>query len=226
LSSRQAHSQGITKETDENPEDESTILEKDWVTPSPKPQPVDQDSSIDEQMEWDSEDDESLTLWEQCGNPWGDIGQNEDDNVLISPYGGLNLPLEAMTGLAAPRFNSNPFIEGSPYVLTHHLPSMGIRVLKLTRDVIAMRPWGLTVKRHEFGGACLVSAVDPISPAAGAVSGYPYCIIYFKPLCENDYRYSHLPFILIHHFSGGYWRSSLIWQQFSGTTFERYDPLC
>jgi len=168
LWSRQAYSQVVAKETDENPEDESTILESHWVTPSPKPQPAEQDSSFGEQMEWDSEDDESVTLWEQCGNPWGDIGQNEDDHVLISPYGGLDSPLKAITGLAVPRFNSNPFVEGSPYVQTHHLPSMGIRVLKLTRDVIAMRPWGLTVKRHEFGGACLVSVVDPISPAAAA----------------------------------------------------------
>jgi hypothetical protein len=39
----------------------------------------------------------------------------------------------------------------------------------LRRDPVASRPWGLRVVWDEFGQACLVESVDPISPAAAAV---------------------------------------------------------
>ena len=120
--------------------------------------------------ESDFEDDESSALWEQCGNPWGDIGVTEEDHVIITPCSGLN-PIEVtIASLALPTFNANPFDGNSPYRQTHQPPEVGVRALKLKRDVMAMQPWGLSFKRHEFGGACLVTSVDSISPAAAAVS--------------------------------------------------------
>ena len=89
---------------------------------------------------------------------------------MIAPYSGLNPTEVVIASLALPRFNTNPFDENSAYRQTHQKPEMGVRALKLKRDVMAMQPWGLSVKRHEFGGACLVTSVDPISPAAASVS--------------------------------------------------------
>ena len=120
--------------------------------------------------ESDSEYEDSSTLWEQCGNPWGDIGITEEDHVIITPCSGLNPTEVTIASLALPAFDSNPFDENSPYRQTHQQPEVGVRALKLRRDVMAMQPWGISFKRHEFGGACLVTSVDPISPAAAAVS--------------------------------------------------------
>lgn len=148
------------------------------ITPSPKPQhdpnqgPHQKAAGAFPETieESDFEDDESSTLWEQCGNPWGDIGVTEEDHVIITPCSGLNPTEITIASLALPTFSSNPFDENSPYQQTHHPPEVGVRALTLKRDVMAMQPWGLSFKRHEFGGACLVTSVDSISPAAAAVS--------------------------------------------------------
>jgi len=71
------------------------------------------------------------------------------------------------------RFVANPFEEGSPYHDTHKSPSRGgYSVLRLMRDRTSLRPWGFTVRLHEFGGACLVDSIEPSSPAESAVSVY------------------------------------------------------
>jgi len=148
------------------------------ITPSPKPQHASKEGMNskaatafpDTTEESDFEDKESSTLWEQCGNPWGDIGVSEEDHVIITPCSGLNPTEVAIASLALPTFNINPFDENSAYRQTHQRPEVGVRALKLKRDVMAMQPWGLGFKRHEFGGACLVTSVDSISPAAAAVS--------------------------------------------------------
>lgn len=68
------------------------------------------------------------------------------------------------------RFVANPLEEGSPYHATHRSPARGgYSVLRFTRDRMGMRPWGLTVRNHEFGGACLVDSIEPLSPAENAV---------------------------------------------------------
>ena len=114
-------------------------------------------------------DDAEAVIWELCGNPWGNFGQREDDVVLISPLDGLNVSALERINIASPRFNAAPFREGSSYTETHRNPSKGLRVLKLTRDAMDRRPWGLTIKWHEFGGACLVDTIAPLSPADAAV---------------------------------------------------------
>ena len=153
-------------------------VSKARITPSPKPQSnlnhrSHQKAAVafpETMEESDFEDDESSTLWEQCGNPWGDIGVTEEDHVIITPCSGLNPTEVTIASLALPTFNANPFDENSPYRQTHQPPEVGVRAVKLKRDVMAMQPWGLSFKRHEFGGACLVTSVDSISPAAAAVS--------------------------------------------------------
>ena len=35
---------------------------------------------------------------------------------------------------------------------------------------MSLKPWGFTVRLHEFGGACLVDSIESLSPAEAAVS--------------------------------------------------------
>ena len=156
----------------------ASSVTKARITPSPKPHHHPKqgphhkaaDAFPETTAESDFEDEESTLWWEQCGNPWGDIGVTEEDHVIITPCSGLNPTEVTIASLALPTFNSNPFDENFPYRQTHQPPEVGVRALKLKRDVMAMQPWGLSFKRHEFGGACLVTSVDSISPAAAAVS--------------------------------------------------------
>jgi hypothetical protein len=104
--------------------------------------------------------------WMPCTNPWGPSGFVEGDVVLTSSSGGFSHH-ETMYG--GERFVVSPFHSQSDYFTTHRMPSDGFEVLQLTRDPLAKLPWGFTYRRHEFGGACLVSSVDPLSPAASAV---------------------------------------------------------
>jgi hypothetical protein len=104
--------------------------------------------------------------WILCTNPWGPSGFVEGDVVLTSPSGGFSHH-ETMYG--GERFVVSPFHSQSDYITTHRTPSEGFEVLQLTRDPMAQLPWGFTYRRHEFGGACLVASVDPLSSAASAV---------------------------------------------------------
>lgn len=117
--------------------------------------------------------------WLPCPNPWGEVGHNEGDFVVISPFRSesANVMLSAFhqgPNFEPPRrFLANPLEMDSCYLSTHRSPARGgYSVLSLKRDRMGMKPWGFTVRRHEFGGACLVQSVEPLSPAVGAVS---YC---------------------------------------------------
>lgn len=107
--------------------------------------------------------------WVPCENPWGPSGYQEGDVVLVDTSGGFT---HHETIYGGERFTVSPFGLDYDYGNSHRTPSEGFDVILLTRDPNAQHPWGFTYRRHEFGGACLVSSVDPLSPAASAVSFY------------------------------------------------------
>ena len=77
--------------------------------------------------------------------------------------------------LPSPRYELHAVVERSKYRRTHHTPEEGFEALILRRNHLATLPWGFSLRRDEFGGACLVDAVDPASFAETAVSvGYTY----------------------------------------------------
>jgi hypothetical protein len=104
--------------------------------------------------------------WAPCPNPWGPEGHQEGDVVLFSSSIGLGHPDKV---LPSPRYIVNPFALNSCYQATHRTPQEGFHLLQLQRDPMATRPWGFSVYRHDFGSACLVKDVHPLSPAAAAV---------------------------------------------------------
>ena len=116
--------------------------------------------------------------WLPCPNPWGKIGHEDGDFVIISPFESestqdiLSIFHQGPNGSGIPkRFIVNPFDEGSPYLTTHRSPARGgYCVLRLLRDRTSLRPWGFTFRLHEFGGACLIDSVEAMSPAEAAVS--------------------------------------------------------
>eukprot|EP00804_Cyclotella_cryptica_P007386 CCRYP_002601-RA/>CCRYP_002601-RA protein AED:0.16 eAED:0.16 QI:1171/1/1/1/1/1/4/1309/1304 len=119
--------------------------------------------------------------WLPCPNPWGKIGHEEGDVVIISPFQSENAHdlistfHQSQHGFPPKRFASNPFEPSSPYHVTHISPARGgYSVLRMTRDRVGLIPWGFTVRNHEFGGACLVDSIEPSSPAEGAedISGW------------------------------------------------------
>ncbi|KAL9188122.1 hypothetical protein ACHAXT_006500 [Thalassiosira profunda] len=119
--------------------------------------------------------------WLPCPNPWGKIGHEEGDFVVISPFQSesegdlLSIYHQGPNGGVPKRFVANPLEEGSPYHATHRGPERGgYSVLSLRRDRAGLRPWGFTARMHEFGGACLVDGVEPLSPAEAAtdISGW------------------------------------------------------
>jgi len=111
----------------------------------------------------------SVPIWTPCPNPWGDRSHTDGDFVLVSPSDYARA-LEYQ-GPRPLRFTMNPFeFETSPYYQTHKSSLEGCSVLQLKRDCLALRSWGFTFSYHDFGGACLVTEVEPLSPAEGAVS--------------------------------------------------------
>ena len=116
--------------------------------------------------------------WIPCPNPWGTIGHEDGDFVIISPFQSetahdiLSMYHQGPNGSGMPkRFVANPLEEGSPYHATHRSPARGgYSALRLLRDMTSSRPWGFTIRLHEFGGACLVESIEPLSPAEAAVS--------------------------------------------------------
>ena len=114
--------------------------------------------------------------WLSCSNPWGKISFEENDIVIISPFQSENAHNLIATfhlgpnGSAPKRFAFKPMERNSPYLKSHRSPERGgYTVLRLTRDKSCLIPWGFTVRNHEFGGACLVDSVEPLSPAEKAV---------------------------------------------------------
>ena len=135
-------------------------------------------------------DDPRGSKWLSCPNPWGKIGHEEGDFVIFSPFQSesandiVSLFHQGPNGSMPKRFVANPFEEGSPYHATHHSPARGgYSVLQLTRDRMSMKPWGFTVRLHEFGGACLVDSIEPLSPAEAAVSDVVFVSLYSSFVC-------------------------------------------
>lgn len=113
--------------------------------------------------------DDSKPQWVSCPNPWGDRAHGEGDFVLLSPD--CYKLVRVTQGTMPQRFILNPFdSESSQYFQTHRSPQEGYRVLQLERDALALRSWGFEFAYHDFGGACLVTEVEPFSPADAAVS--------------------------------------------------------
>ncbi|GAX14628.1 hypothetical protein FisN_6Lh412 [Fistulifera solaris] len=117
----------------------------------------------------DAEYDESgklAIIWEPCPDPWGQKGYVEGDIVVFSNKAGIG---SVETALPSPRFEIDPLSGSCRYRKTHHTPNEGFHALLLQRDPQCTLSWGFSVQRHEFGGACLVSSVEPMSPAHAAV---------------------------------------------------------
>jgi hypothetical protein len=117
----------------------------------------------------DAEYDESGELeivWEPCPDPWGQRGYTEGDIVVFSNKAGIG---SVETALPSPRFEIDPLSGSCRYKKTHHMPNEGFHALLLQRDPQCTLSWGFSVHRHEFGGACLVSSVEHMSPAHAAV---------------------------------------------------------
>ena len=108
-------------------------------------------------------------VWRNCPdeNPWGRPGYMEGDVLLYGPQSGIG---HYESTLLNKRYTIEPFAPSSCYLNTHCTPQEGYTMLALRRDPLASCPWGFQVDCDEFGHACLVQSVDPISPASEAVS--------------------------------------------------------
>ncbi|CAB9507034.1 expressed unknown protein [Seminavis robusta] len=104
--------------------------------------------------------------WIHHENPWGPAGFQLGDVAIFTQRRGIGHH-ESM--LPSERFVSEPFSADTNYHKTHRTPEEGYQYIRLQRDDRAQRSWGFTVRRHDFGGACLVERVDPMSPAESAV---------------------------------------------------------
>ena len=128
------------------------------------------DESIDE-----SDNGEKLNVtWESCDNVWGYEGHHENDVVI---YSTSNTGCHYETLLLDERYEIDPFLSCRQYCKTHSTPEEGYQAIVLERDILGRRPWGFTCSRHEFGGACLVNNVTPLSPAG---RGVRYDLIAFR----------------------------------------------
>ena len=103
--------------------------------------------------------------WIKATNPWGSYEYNNGDIVLALPIDGFTSHEVAFSGK---RFTEKPFAHNSVYMETHVLPEDGVLLLQLARDRLSSTPWGFMFCSHEFGGACIVTCVDPLSPASNA----------------------------------------------------------
>ena len=135
------------------------------VTPAPKKKAI-KNKPLQNAASKANVDSQLKPIWVPCANPWGPPGYQEGDVVFVSPSGGYT---HHETIYGGERFTFSPFGPDSDYSHTHRTPSEGFDVILLTRDPNAELPWGFTYRRHEFEGACLVTSVDPLSPAASAV---------------------------------------------------------
>ena len=129
--------------------------------------PVKRYSTMDVSNHFILTDDTSVDKWVSCPNPWGDHSHREGDFVLMSPFD-YKVAYKSICN-ASKRFVVEPFAHNSSYYQSHVAPEDGLQVLQLTRDSLALRSWGFTFIYHDFGGACLISTVEPSSPAGSAV---------------------------------------------------------
>jgi hypothetical protein len=124
----------------------------------------------DEESIDDVDNGEKLNvMWEDCNNIWGYEGHHENDVVIFSTS---NIDVHYETLLLDERYEIDPFMSCRQYAKTHSTPEEGYQAIVLRRDMLGRRPWGFTCSRHEFGGACLVDSVEPLSPADGGVSAW------------------------------------------------------
>jgi hypothetical protein len=110
-------------------------------------------------------------------NPWGPPGYHNGDVLLYGPNTATTLTRDSTTTTSSTqRYTIHPFHPQSPYISTHVLPDPlgGHTVLVLKRDPCSTMPWGFDFKHDEFGHGCLVTHVQPLSPAAAAVRTVPY----------------------------------------------------
>jgi hypothetical protein len=122
----------------------------------------------DSDTEEENEGDLSVVIeWIKAPSPWGAEDYKEGDAALFTNENPGREHFEAL--LPSPRFEWNPFAVSKTYSMTHRTNEEGFQVIELRRDPLAQLDWGFTAERHEFGGACLVTSVDPVSPAASAV---------------------------------------------------------
>jgi hypothetical protein len=112
--------------------------------------------------------------WDESENPWGPDAFRNDDTVVFAP--GLKIT-EQEASILSGRFSCDPFSRYPRYKQTHRCPEEGLHTIVLRRDLECEAPWGFSVYLHEFGSACLVEDVDPMSPADSAV-----CALIFKQL--------------------------------------------
>jgi hypothetical protein len=103
-------------------------------------------------------------VWRASENPWGSLDMSDGD-VVVSRKNTFTHHEVELKGM---RFDLRPFRDGSDYDKTHIRPSVGVILLKLTRDPLACISWGVRFEIHDFGSACLVKSVDPNSPASQA----------------------------------------------------------
>lgn len=115
----------------------------------------------------DDSNDKLDIQWEPCSNPWGHEGFLDDDIVVYTSTPGIG---DAECVITSARYEVDPFSKYPRYQLTHNRPEEGFHALVLRRDTLSNSSWGFACHRHEFGGACLVSNVIPLSPANTAVS--------------------------------------------------------
>jgi hypothetical protein len=108
------------------------------------------------------------SCWESTmENPWGPHGHQQGDIMMYGPHRGMG---HYETLLPSRRYILHPFAAHSNYCTTHCTPQEGFTVLCLQRDPSARQPWGFGVIRDDFGNACLVEHVQPMTAASAAVS--------------------------------------------------------
>jgi len=99
----------------------------------------------------------SKPQWESCTNPWGVSEQMDIDKILLATR------FPSITSL---RFSMAPL--SLPTYQGFYDPG-NKKVLHLSRDRLAQRPWGFEIARCDLGGACIVECISPCSPAVSAV---------------------------------------------------------
>ncbi|KAL3945175.1 MAG: hypothetical protein SGBAC_000778, partial [Bacillariaceae sp.] len=104
--------------------------------------------------------------WIPCeDDPWGPPGHVDGDVLLYGPQEGI--PHQSFI-IPSQRFALDPFTASSLYRNTHCTPEEGYSMLSLRREPLGRRPWGMKLIWDEFGHACLIGSVDPLSPATAA----------------------------------------------------------
>mmetsp|Transcript_15773 Transcript_15773/g.29755 ORF Transcript_15773/g.29755 Transcript_15773/m.29755 type:complete len:166 (+) Transcript_15773:109-606(+) len=92
----------------------------------------------------------------------------DGDFVLYSPFDYTTA--SEIYGVDPKRFTMHPF-RGDHYKSTHISPTeKGLDLIQLNRDSLGMRSWGFRFSYHDFGGACLVTEIEHMSPSDSGVS--------------------------------------------------------